>query len=134
MAGYVKQNLSSGQILTANCLNVMDEGIYNNSTFYENLNEADYIILKNNTEYTTSQNISSLSVSFPDIIETSFHCSLDFGSGDQATNFIYPDMIIWSGDSLSVEKKFIPIKNYRYHIDFWFDGLYIRGNVSGVIV
>ena len=49
MAGYVKQNLSSGQILTANCLNVMDEGIYNNSTFYENLNEADYIVLKNNT-------------------------------------------------------------------------------------
>lgn len=134
MHSYQKQNLSSGQILTAACLNYMDEGIFNNSTFYKELHDGDYIILENNTEYIATEDLTTLTFSVSDVIDATFRCSLDFGCGDSATAFTYPEIIVWSGDSLDINKNFVPIRNHRYHIDIWYDGAYIRGNASGVIV
>ena len=78
--------------------------------------------------------ISNLTIVTPTTDDANFRCSIDFGSGETATALIYSDSLLWSGDHLDTNRKFVPIPNYRYHIDIWHDGLYLRANASGVIV
>ena len=131
---YSRIIFTPGQLLKAAHLNHMEEGIINNSTFNEELLEGNNIVLENNTEYHTNGDLAALTVSVPETIDESFHCSLDFGSGETATAFTYPATVKWSGDHLDASKNFVPIRNHRYHVDFWYDGYFIRGNASGVIV
>ena len=91
------------------------------------------ITMKNNVVYRASGAIANMSFAFPEVIDAAFRCAIEFTCGDAATALVYPDTIIWTGDSLDVNSRFVPLHSHRYHIDIWFDGAFIRANASGVI-
>lgn len=134
MSNYVKQNFGSGQLLKAEHLNHIEEGIINASSQRVRISDNSEIIILNNTEYLAMENLNNLTITLPEVVEEDFRCSLDFGCGDTATSFTYPENILWSGDNLNMNKVFVPVHNHRYHIDIWFDGIYIRANASGVMI
>ena len=94
----------------------------------------DQLELRDNSEHFAVDDIAELSIVLPDSMSPGFRCAIDFGCGDTATSMVYPDSIVWSGDNLDENMKFIPVHNHRYHIDVWHDGSIIRANASGVII
>lgn len=132
---YQKLGFTSGQTLKADHLNYMEDGI-SKSSFKPTriiLEDAAEITLQDNTEYVAVTDINSLTIVIPEIINEDFRCSVDFGCGDVTTDLAYPENIFWSGDNLNYNRQFVPVHNHRYHIDIWFDGIYIRANASGVM-
>ena len=92
------------------------------------------ITLEDNTEYIATTDLTTFIITIPEIINEDFRCAIDFGSGSTATTFVYPENLLWSGDNLNYNRQFIPVHNHRYHIDIWFDGVYVRANASGVMI
>ena len=136
MSDYIKQTFQIGQVLKASQLNYIEEGIAAASRKPKRIilmDEAE-IVLRDNIEYVATENINTLTISMPDVIDEDFRCSIDFSSGDTATTFVYPENFLWTGDNININKQFVPVHNYRYHIDIWFDGVYIRANASGVMI
>ena len=133
---YEKQNFLAGQILKAAHLNHMENGIAMSSikpTRTTILDGAE-ITLEDNTEYIATADLTTLTITIPEIISEDFRCAIDFGCGDTATTLVYPENFLWSGDNLNYDRQFVPVYNHRYHIDIWFDGVYVRANASGVMI
>lgn len=99
-----------------------------------NFADAAVITIEDDAWYRATGDITALTIVLPDAVKVDFRCAIDFGCGDTAAALVYPDTIIWTGDSLDDNALFVPLADHRYHIDIWYDGTYVRANASGVIV
>ena len=98
-----------------------------------NIADGAAITLANNAVYRASGAITAMNIALPETVDAKFRCAIEFACGDVAAALVYPDAIIWTGDSLDVNGRFVPLHSHRYHIDIWFDGACVRANASGVI-
>lgn len=74
--------------------------------------------------------VESLTITFPDEIEDNFEAMLSFSIGDILATVAYPEGLRLSGADVE-DGVFIPVKERRYTIGFWYDGKYINGAVRG---
>ena len=136
MNSYEKIHFLEGQLLKAYHLNHLEEGIFASSVKPQRITMIDNaeITLEDNTEYVATTDLTTLTITIPDVINEDFRCAIDFGCGDTATTFTYPENLLWSGDNLNYDRQFVPVHSHRYRIDIWFDGVYVRANASGVVI
>ena len=107
------------------------------ATAVVSISSGDTVALESNTIYNGGE-LSSISLTFPTTLDNSFLCEIDFTSGSTATTLAYlpsGTTIKWFGDDIQTEnnvKSFVPETNKRYTIMFSYDGVNLRGVVSGV--
>lgn len=88
-------------------------------------------VLTHNTIFNAST-LTSLGGTFPNNINVGFVCQFDFTSGSTPTT-INLSNVIWTGDNANAT-SFVPRANCRYTIMFYYDGLNIRGFISGTSI
>lgn len=87
--------------------------------------------LANNSSYRYTQNLSSLTLSFPTMTDD-YESEVVFKSGSTATTFSQGSTTIkWSGDDVS-NNAFSPLANKTYNILFWYDSVNLNAIVRGV--
>ena len=89
------------------------------------------ITLANNTEYRFTQDLSSLTLTLPQTIDTTFIVGVVFSSGSTATAMTYDGLIKWSGDDVT-SGSFVPQADKMYNIVLWYDGINVNAVVRGV--
>lgn len=89
------------------------------------------ITLANNTEYRFTQDLSSLTLTLPQTIDTTFIVGVVFSSGSTATAMTYDSLIKWSGDDVT-SGSFVPQADKVYNVVMWFDGINVNAVVRGV--
>lgn len=114
--GYNKLNLTDGQVLKAEHLNHMEQGIEDASVAV-NSESSTSITLANNTEFRRGT-ISTLNISMSTEIPEQFNCAVAFTSGSTATNVTLPSNIAL----LHTKDEFTADTNTRYNLLFWSDG------------
>ena len=122
--GYNKLNLTDGQVLKAEHLNHMEQGIEDASVAV-NSESSTSITLANNTEFRRGT-ISTLNISLPTDIPEQFNCAVAFTSGSTATNVTLPSNIAL----LHTKDEFTADTNTRYNLLFWSDGKLIWCSVA----
>ena len=104
----------------------------NRTTIITNSTDATATItLANNTEYRFTQDLSSLTLTLPQSIDTTFIVGVVFSSGSTATAMTYDSSIKWSGDDVT-SGSFVPQADKVYNIVMWYDGINVNGVVRGV--
>lgn len=86
--------------------------------------------INNNTIYNAST-LTSLSGTFPNDIGVGFVSQFDFTSGSTPTAINMN--VVWTGDNAN-ETTFVPRSNCRYTIMFYYDGVNVRGFISGTSI
>ena len=88
------------------------------------------VTLANNTIFTATSTLTSLTLALPASNVNDFVCQINFTSGSTPT-VIGGAAIKWLGDNAS-ETSFVPRANCRYTIVFYYDGTNYRGMIQGV--
>lgn len=113
---YNKLNLTDGQVLKAEHLNHIEQGIEDVSVSVNNESTTS-IVLTNNTEFRRGT-LSSLNISMPSDVPEQFNSSVAFTSGNTATSVTLPSNVAL----LHTEDEFTADTNTRYNLLFWSDG------------
>ena len=126
--GYDKLNLTDGQVLKAEHLSHIEQGIEDASVSVNNESTTS-IVLANNTEFRRGT-LSSLNISMPSDVSEQFNCSIAFTSGSTATTVTLPSDIAL----LHTSDTFTAAANTRYNLLFWFDGELVWCSVASTSV
>ena len=87
------------------------------------------LILEHGKSYRLGE-CTSLSVSFPSVLDDDYYTELSFDSGIDSTEFLSSASIRFSGDDVA-DEELLPKEKMHYTVFIWFDGE-LQGIVRGI--